>query len=96
MKSDKRHFRPRHIYPFEGFCLKQKWYYSVQREDDEFLIELGKPREYQHFKWKHYDIDLGTAAAHLWLGLIRIEMELEIFLSNDEGDAVWKFRIAVK
>jgi hypothetical protein len=43
----------------------QKWYYLVQRIDTGYSIELGKPKGYQHFKWKYYDIDVGTAAAHL-------------------------------
>jgi len=69
----------------------QKWYYLVQRIDDGFSIELSKPKGYQHFKWKNYDIDVGTAAAHLWLGLMTKGIEPNVVVTNIEENAVWKF-----
>ncbi len=69
----------------------QKWYYKVQKNDAGYSIELGKPKGYQHFKWKHYDIDVGTAAAHIWLGLRNAGIDTEVTIDNREGDAVWRF-----
>jgi len=69
----------------------QKWYYLVQKSDKGYTIELSKPKGYQHFKWKHYDIDVGTAAAHLWLGLRNAGISTEVKIDDREGDAVWSF-----
>jgi nitroreductase len=71
----------------------QKWYYMVQRDDEGYIIELGKRRGYQHFKWKHYDIDVGTAAAHLWLGLVYVGVHTDVSVRDEAGDAVWRFRL---
>ncbi|MFW9961715.1 MAG: nitroreductase family protein [Candidatus Thorarchaeota archaeon] len=69
----------------------QKWYYLVEKVDDSYTIELSKPKGYQHFKWKHYDIDVGTAAAHIWLGLKHAGINTEVNIENRDGDAVWRF-----
>ncbi len=69
----------------------QKWYYLVELHEDGYSIELSKPRGYQHFKWRHYDIDVGTAAAHVWLGLISREIEPEVKILDNEGGVVWRF-----
>jgi len=69
----------------------QKWYYLVQKSDYGYSIELSKPKGYQHFKWKYYDIDVGTAAAHLWLGLRNAGIDVKVKIHDREGDAVWRF-----
>ena len=69
----------------------QKWYYLVEKADSGYSIELSKPRGYQHFKWKHYDIDVGTAAAHIWLGLRNAGIKTGVNIENRAGDAVWRF-----
>jgi nitroreductase len=69
----------------------QKWYYLVQKVDNGYSIELSKPKGYQHFKWKNYDIDVGTAAAHVWLGLRNAGNKTDVKIANREGDAVWRF-----
>jgi nitroreductase len=69
----------------------QKWYYLVEKTENGYSIELSKPRGYQHFKWKHYDIDVGTAAAHLWLGLKSKGKDTEVSVIERDGDAVWRF-----
>ncbi len=69
----------------------QKWYYLVRKANDAYSIELSKPRRYQHFKWKHYDIDVGTAAAHLWLGPKTKGKNAEVSVVDGGGDAVWRF-----
>lgn len=71
----------------------QKWYYTVQSGDEGYVIELGKPRGYQHFKWKHYDIDVGTAAAHLWRGLVHAGVHTDVSLRDEVGNAVWRSRL---
>ena len=69
----------------------QKWYYLVEEVDNGYSIELSKPRGYQHFKWRNYDIDVGTAAAHLWLGLESKGRTTEVSVVDRDGDAVWRF-----
>lgn len=69
----------------------QKWYYLVERTDDGYFIELSKPKGYQHFKWSYYDIDVGTAAAHIWLGLKASRVSNVVNIIDREGDAVWRF-----
>jgi nitroreductase len=73
----------------------RKWYYLVKESDNHYSIELSKPKGYQHLKWKHYDIDVGTAAAHLWLGLKNGCINPELSIIDREGDAVWRFRCSV-
>lgn len=69
----------------------QKWYYHISKAENEYAIELGKIKGYRHFKWPYYDIDVGTAAAHLWLGL-KLKSELHsVICSSDGSDSVWTF-----
>jgi hypothetical protein len=71
----------------------QKWYYLVEMNSDRYSIELSKPRGYQHFKWRQYDIDVGTAAAHMWLGLKSRGKEPEVIIHDRDGDAIWRFEL---
>ncbi|MFW9958030.1 MAG: nitroreductase family protein [Candidatus Odinarchaeota archaeon] len=73
----------------------QKWYYLVQKTSEGYSIELSKPKGYQHFKWKHYDIDVGTAALHIWLGLRDAGIEAKVDIINRDGDAAWRFHCSV-
>jgi nitroreductase len=73
----------------------QKWYYLVTEHDGSFRVELSKIRGYRHFKWPYYDIDVGTSAAHLWLGLVNggVTPQVEVV---EEGDrAVWRFSFSL-
>ena len=71
----------------------QKWYYHVSKTESGYAIELGKIKGYRHFKWPYYDIDVGTAAAHLWLGL-KLKSEIHsVICSSDGPDAQWSFLV---
>lgn len=74
----------------------QKWYYLVQKFDEGYSVELSKPKGYQHFKWHYYDIDVGTAAAHIWLGLKTQGIETEVSIIDREENAVWRFNCILK
>ncbi|MFX0011355.1 MAG: nitroreductase family protein [Candidatus Hermodarchaeota archaeon] len=71
----------------------QNWYYLIKRKGNYISIELSKPQGYQHFKWQYYDIDVGTAAAHIWLGLIAESYNPIVQLENNNNNAVWTFLI---
>jgi nitroreductase len=69
----------------------QNWYYLIQETSSEVIIELSKPAGYQHFKWHHYDIDVGCAAAHIWLGLKENYKNPKLTIEGPSGDAIWRF-----
>ena len=73
----------------------QRWYYLIKKSGDQILIELSKPRGFQHFKWKYYDIDVGTAAAHIWLGLVEKSYHPIVKLENVNDNAVWTFLVPI-
>ncbi|NHJ24281.1 MAG: hypothetical protein EAX89_06880 [Candidatus Lokiarchaeota archaeon] len=73
----------------------QKWYYLIQKKEDKISIELSKPPGYQHIKWKYYDIDVGTAAAHIWLGLIAESYHPIVKLENINTNVVWTFLLSI-
>jgi hypothetical protein len=69
----------------------QKWYYLVQEVNGEYSIELSKPKGYQHFKWRYYDIDVGTAASHIWLGLKVKGKSPDVSVFDRDENAIWRF-----
>ena len=71
----------------------QKWYYRIITDGSITKVEVGKIKGYQHFKWHYYDIDVGTAAAHCWLGLLLQGFVPTISLSSDKMDSSWLFSI---
>jgi nitroreductase len=73
----------------------QKWYYLVKKNENQISIELSKPQGYQHFKWEYYDIDVGTAAAHIWLGLVEGYLQPTVKLENINNNAVWTFVVSL-
>jgi nitroreductase len=73
----------------------QKWYYLVRENQSNLSIELSKPPGYHHFKWQYYDIDVGTAAAHIWLGLLKENYQVKVKLENRDENAVWTFETSI-
>ncbi|TFG29157.1 hypothetical protein EU528_10130 [Candidatus Thorarchaeota archaeon] len=71
----------------------QKWYYRVSIVENKYAVELGKNKGYKHFKWPYYDIDVGTAAAHIWLGLKVHNAIHSVTCSSDGHDSVWSFLV---
>ena len=69
----------------------QKWYYHISKDENEYVIELGKIKGYRHLKWSYYDIDVGTAAAHLWLGLKANYTLHSVACSSDGTNSWWYF-----
>jgi nitroreductase len=71
----------------------QKWYYLVSRKQAGYRVEISRISGYMHFKWPHYNIDVGTAAAHFWLGLVS-EGILPLITAQLESDyVVWAFHV---
>jgi hypothetical protein len=52
---------------------------------------LRDSRELVLSGYTYYDSQVGTAAAHLWLGLRYAGILPEVNINNEEGDAVWRF-----
>ena len=71
----------------------QCWYFDVQKEGKNYVVEISKPVGYQHFKWHFTDIDVGTSAAHFWLGLKKQNIICQTLLEEKQGKAVWRFQI---
>jgi nitroreductase len=69
----------------------QNWYFLVTLSNDTYTIELSKPKGYQHLKWHFYDIDVGTAASHIWIGLKEQGLKTKIDISDTTGDVIWRF-----
>ncbi len=72
----------------------QRWYYLVSDEEDGYVVQISKLPGYRHFKWPHYNIDVGTAAAHFWLGLVSQGITPLVTTHEDSDCAVWTFHIA--
>ncbi|MFW9919691.1 MAG: nitroreductase family protein [Candidatus Thorarchaeota archaeon] len=71
----------------------QKWYYLITEENSSYQIELAKPPGYRHFKWSYYDIDVGTAASHIWIGLQNCGINPNIEVIEESNRAIWKFHL---
>jgi hypothetical protein len=69
----------------------QKWYYLVSREQAGYRAEISKLPGYRHFKWPHYNIDVGTAAAHFWLGHVSEEIVPLTTVQVESDCVVWTF-----
>ncbi len=73
---------------------KQFWYFKVTDLDSEFEVEISKPIGYKHLKWKYTDIDIGTCAAHFWLGLKHQHATFNVNIQEQDKRIVWIFKIA--
>ena len=71
----------------------QKWKYFVKSTSTDYVVEIGKPVGYKHFKWSFYDIDVGTAAAHFWLGLMNSGIKPTTEVIQDSDRSLWRFCI---
>ncbi|MFZ5351943.1 MAG: nitroreductase family protein [Bacillota bacterium] len=71
----------------------QCWYFNVQKQSEDILVEIAKPAGYKHIKWAYPDIDVGTCAAHFWLGLLKQGAEPKVSVQQDGDRAVWKFQL---
>lgn len=91
---------PNYIYYALEFACKapsalncQCWYFKVAQHNESFVVEISKPKGYQHFKWPYTDIDVGIAASHFWLGLKEQNISCQVSIEDDTDRAVWKFHI---
>lgn len=69
----------------------QMWRFGF--EDDFRTITVAMPRGYRHFKWEHPNVDIGTCACHVWLGLIDKGYHPSVLIDEDFGTAVWRLSI---
>ncbi len=72
----------------------QCWYFKVEETHENFLVEIGKPQGYKHWMWKYSDIDVGTAAAHFWLGIKNKTLNVTVSIETELERSFWKFLIA--
>ncbi len=71
----------------------QKWKYCISPTDAGYVVEIAKPVGYKHFKWAFYDIDVGTAAAHFWLGMRFMGIDLQTQVYQEEERSLWRFSL---
>ena len=69
----------------------QMWRFGIT--DNFRTLTVAKPVGYKHFKWEHPDVDIGIAAAQLWLGLLNEGYQPQIELTQDADRALWRLRI---
>ncbi|MFW9951565.1 MAG: nitroreductase family protein, partial [Candidatus Thorarchaeota archaeon] len=72
----------------------QKWYYLVKKSGNQISIKLSKLPGYQHIKWRYYDIDVGTAASHIWMGLLAGSYNPIVELEKINNDVIWTFLVS--
>lgn len=54
-------------------------------------LTVAKPIGYKHFKWEHPDVDIGTCAAHIWIGLCHAGYEPTVSVKKENSRAIWVF-----
>ena len=69
----------------------QFWRFTVA--PDFKTVSIALPVGYKHFKWRHPDVDIGACACHFWLGLTLKGVECDVLLTQEEGRAVWRFKL---
>ncbi len=70
----------------------QKWQYILAVQETEYIIKIQKQLNYRHLKWRYYNIDVGTAAAHCWLGLQQ-SYSPKLQISTHQDSVCWQFTI---
>lgn len=89
--------RPEILYAFDlarkapSAANSQHWRFLVSI--DQKTIAITMPVGYQHLKWEHPDVDIGICACHFWLGLIIKKVACRVWLSEEQGRAVWRFEV---
>ncbi len=71
----------------------QCWYFKVSELGEGYEVEIAKPAGYKHIKWAYPDIDVGTAAAHFWIGLLQKEIQPQVLIEEADDRIIWRFRI---
>lgn len=56
-------------------------------------VRIAMPIGYRHIKWEHPDVDIGICACHFWLGLTLKNINCSVSFYEEEGRAVWEFRL---
>ena len=69
----------------------QHWRFKVS--SDFKTISISMPVGYKHIKWEHPDVDIGICACHFWLGLMIKNVECKVSVIEEQGRAVWQFKI---
>lgn len=69
----------------------QHWRFHVA--DDNKTITISKLDGFTHFKWEHFEADVGICAAHVWIGLECQGIKCEVEPSLENGCVVWRLKI---
>jgi nitroreductase len=69
----------------------QHWRFTVA--DDDKTISIACQKGFRHFKWEHYDTDIGICAAHFWIGMKTqgINCKVELLPNQDKTHITWRF-----
>ncbi|OLS13579.1 MAG: hypothetical protein RBG13Loki_2800 [Promethearchaeota archaeon CR_4] len=97
-----QHF-PEAIYKALDYACKapsamnnQCWRFTIKQASDQYTVVINKPRGYRHFKWPYVNIDVGTSAAHFWVGLNNQKVPTTIKIEDDGETVDWIFIIDKK
>jgi len=71
----------------------QCWYFKVSEEQNLVIVEVSKPPGYKYWRWNYSEIDVGTSASHVWLGLKNQGVSFDTSIEEDVERIVWKFII---
>ncbi|MDR2514004.1 MAG: hypothetical protein LBD02_02205 [Christensenellaceae bacterium] len=71
----------------------QHWRFNVSA--DQKTVTVACLPGFRHFRWEHFDMDIGICASHLWLGLRTqgINCTAEPLPGAEEGHIAWKFSL---
>ncbi|MDF2615091.1 MAG: hypothetical protein K0S71_2877 [Clostridia bacterium] len=69
----------------------QHWRFKVSH--DFKVVSIAMPENYKHIKWEHPNVDVGICACHFWLGLVIKNVQSKVYLTEDEGRALWRFEL---
>ncbi len=69
----------------------QHWEITVS--PDCKMVKIALPVGFKHFKWEHPDVCVGACAAHFWLGLQMQGVPVSVVLFEEQGRAVWEFKL---
>ncbi|MDR3085320.1 MAG: hypothetical protein LBU47_03290 [Christensenellaceae bacterium] len=71
----------------------QHWRFDVS--GDHKTVTIACLPGFRHFRWEHFDMDIGICASHFWLGLQMqgVPCRLEPLPGPEAGHISWKFTL---
>lgn len=71
----------------------QSWYFKVGKQQDRFVVEISKPKNFINDKFVFADLNTGIAACHLYVSLMDQNVPCRVELIESGGNPLWKFTL---